>query len=129
MAKTVCKIMGALFLIIGTVGFIQPNIFGFHLSGIHSIIHLVTAALAFYFGFAASSKAAKTFAIIFGAFYLGLGVLGFASPDLIANSIQAHQVRGVPRNLMPDNILHIVVGAIFLASAVVRMPVTAILSK
>jgi hypothetical protein len=66
MAKTICKIMGVLFLLIGIIGFIQPNIFGFHLSGIHSMIHLVTAALAFYFGFAASSKAAKTFAIIFG---------------------------------------------------------------
>ena len=129
MAKTICKIMGFIFLIVGIVGFVQPNIFGFHLSEIHSIIHLATAALAFYFGFGASAQAAKTFAIVFGLIYLGLGVLGFAMPNLVANILQAHQVRGISRNLTPDNILHIIIGAIFLASALLRAPVTALLSK
>ena len=129
MAKTICKMMGLVFLIIGIVGFVQPNFLGFHLSEVHSLIHLVTAALAFYFGFAASAKAAKTFAIVFGLVYLGLGVLGFAAPDYVAAILQAHRVRGIARNLTPDNIFHIVMGAVFLASALIRAPITAILSK
>jgi hypothetical protein len=129
MSKTVCKIMGFLFLIIGIVGFVQPNILGFHLSGIHSIIHLATAALAFYFGFGASVNAAKTFVIVFGLVYMGLGILGFAMPDLVANILQAHQVHGVSRNLTPDNIFHITAGAILVVSALVQAPASAILSK
>jgi hypothetical protein len=46
MAKAICKVLGVVFLIIGLLGFVSPNLLGMHLSGIHNIIHLISAALA-----------------------------------------------------------------------------------
>ena len=80
MAKAICKVLGVVFLILGLLGFVSPNLLGMHLSGIHNIIHLISAALALYFGFAASPSAARTFSLIFGAIYLLLGALGFIAP-------------------------------------------------
>ena len=129
MAKMVCIIVGLIFLLIGIVGFFSPSFLGFHLSVMHSIIHLLTAAASFYFGFASSLNAARIFAIIFGAVYFLLGILGFVAPDVVANILQAHQVRGGTHNLTPDNILNLIIGAVFLASAVIREPMTAATSK
>src|SRR5215813_8151654 len=83
MAKAICKVLGVVFLIVGLLGFVSPNLLGMHLSGIHSIIHLISAALAIYFGFAASPRAARTFSLIFGAVYLLLSALGFIASDLV----------------------------------------------
>ena len=44
----------------------------------HNILHVVLALAAFVFGFSAiPARVVKAFAIVFGAVYLGLGVLGF----------------------------------------------------
>src|SRR6266542_1584955 len=75
MAKAICKVLGVIFLILGLLGFVSPNLLGMHLSGFHNIIHLISAALALYFGFAASPSAARTFSLIFGAIYLLLGAV------------------------------------------------------
>ena len=76
MAKTVCKILGVVFLLVGLVGFVSPNLLGSHLNAAHNVVHLVSGAIALYFGFAGSLSAAKTFCLVFGLVYLGLGVLG-----------------------------------------------------
>src|SRR5262245_3006090 len=80
MAKAVCKVLGVVFLILGLLGFISPRLLGMHLSGAHDIIHLISAALALYFGFIASPSAARAFSLIFGDVYLLLGALGFIAP-------------------------------------------------
>ena len=46
MAKTLCKILGVVLLIVGLSGFAAPNLLGMHLTPIHNIVHLVTAAIA-----------------------------------------------------------------------------------
>lgn len=78
MAKTVCKILGVVFLLVGVCGFAAPTLLGAHLSPIHNVIHIVSGAIALYFGFAGTMSAAKTFCLVFGVVYLALGVLGLA---------------------------------------------------
>ena len=78
MAKTVCKILGVVFLLVGVCGFIKPDLLGTHLSPIHNVIHIVSGAIALYLGFAGTLGAAKTFCLIFGVVYLALGILGMA---------------------------------------------------
>ena len=76
MAKTVCKILGVVFLLVGVLGFVSPNFLGAHLNSAHNVVHIVSGAIALYFGFAGTLAGAKTFALVFGVVYLGLGVLG-----------------------------------------------------
>lgn len=122
MAKAICKVLGVVFLIIGFLGFVSPNLLGMHLSSIHNIIPLISAALALYFGFAASPSAARTFSLIFGAVYLLLGALGFITPGPVIRLIQAHHAPGGLRSLAADNIVHILVGAVFIIAGLARAP-------
>ena len=122
MAKAICKILGVVFLIIGLLGFVSPNLLGMHLSGIHNIIHLISAALALYFGFAASPSAARTFSLIFGAVYLLIGALGFIAPGPVIRLLQAYHAPGGPRSLAADNIVHLLLGAIFIVAGLARAP-------
>ncbi len=122
MAKTICKILGVAFVLLGLLGYATPNFLGMHLSPIHNIIHLVSGALALYFGFAASYSAARTFCIVFGAVYLLLGVLGFVAPETVANLLQAHETPGTTGSMTPDNAVHLLLGAAFLIGAFARTP-------
>src|SRR5215475_922135 len=78
MAKTVCKILGVVFLLVGVCGFALPHLLGAHLSPAHNLVHIVSGIVALYFGFAGSMSGAKTFCLVFGVVYLALGVLGLA---------------------------------------------------
>lgn len=120
MAKAICKVLGVVFLIVGLLGFVSPNLLGMHLSGAHNIIHLISAALALYFGFAASPSAARTFSLIFGAIYLLLGVLGFVTPRPVIALLQAHETPGGVYSLAADNIIHMLLGAIFMIAGFAR---------
>jgi len=122
MAKAICKVLGIVFLIIGLLGFISPNLLGMHLSGIHNIIHLISAALALYFGFAASPGAARVFSLIFGATYLLIGALGLITPDLVIELLHARHAPGGPRGMAADNIVHLLLGAIFIIAGLARAP-------
>lgn len=111
MAKTVCKILGVVFLLVGVVGFVNPTLLGTHLTAAHNVVHLVSGAIALYFGFAGSLSAAKTFALVFGVVYLGLGVLGMgigAGPDRTWMLGPLHFGQA-------DHGIHILLGVVFLA--------------
>ena len=111
MAKTVCKILGVVFLLVGLVGFVSPNLLGAHLNAAHNVVHLVSGAIALYFGFAGSLSTAKTFCLVFGLVYLGLGVLGLllgAPPDRMFMLGPLHFGQA-------DHGIHILLGVIFLA--------------
>ena len=77
MAKTICKILGIVFVLVGICGFIVPDLLGAHLTPAHNLVHIVSGALALYFGFAGSSGAARSFCLIFGLVYLLLGAVGW----------------------------------------------------
>jgi uncharacterized membrane protein HdeD (DUF308 family) len=120
MAKAICKTLGVVFLIVGLLGFVFPNLLGLHLSGAHNVILLISAALALYFGFVASPSAARSFSLAFGVIYLLLGALGFIAPGLVSGLLQAHRAPGAPHNLAADNIVHMLLGAIFLVAGLSR---------
>ena len=115
MAKTACKVLGIAFLLAGLVGFVQPHLLGFHFTTVHNIIHLATAAVALYLGFAGTWTAARTFCLVFGATYALLGVLGFVAPGLVA-TLLAHPEPLTSGDLMPDNLFHIFAGLAFLVA-------------
>ena len=111
MAKTVCKILGVVFLLVGVVGFVAPNLLGAHLSPAHNAVHIVSGVIALYFGFAGTLSAAKTFSLVFGVVYLALGVLGFG---LGTGADRMWEVG--PLDLgQADHGIHSLLGIIFLA--------------
>jgi hypothetical protein len=111
MAKTVCKILGVVLLLVGLIGFASDNLLGAHLTTPHNVVHLVSGALALYFGFAGTLSAAKIFSLVFGVVYLALGILGMA---LGAGEQRMWDVG--PLHLgTADHGIHILLGVIFLA--------------
>ena len=91
MAKTICKILGVVFILVGIIGFLAPGLMGMHLSLAHNLVHIISGALALYFGFAGTLSGARGFCIAFGVVYGLLGIAGF----LLGGSA-AHGVAAVP---------------------------------
>ena len=112
MAKTVCKILGVVFLFVGVVGFAAPNLLGAHLTPAHNVVHIVSGAIALYFGFAGTLAGAKTFCLAFGVVYLALGVLGLA---LGTGIDRMWNVAGLLHLGTADHGIHCLLGIIFLA--------------
>ncbi len=112
MAKTVCKILGVVFLLTGIAGFVAPTLMGFHLTPAHNLVHIISGVVAIYFGFAGSLSGARGFCLVFGIVYLGLGLLGMVMGDPAMNRMW----HVGPLDLaMPDHGLHMLLGAVFLA--------------
>ncbi len=126
MAKTISTLIGVAFILAGICGFIAPGMLGFHLSMAHTIIHLVSGAAALYIGTKGTLAQAKTFALLFGLVYGGLGVVGFLAGS---RGTPAGDHPGPPDDrlfsLLPgtlelgtsDHILHIAIGALFIIAA------------
>ena len=121
MAKTICKLVGVVFLLAGIVGFVSDNFMGMHLTMAHNLVHIVSGILALYFGFAASLSAARGFALAFGAVYLLLGVVGFimgdANNDRMLTLIDGKLMFGTR-----DHAVHILLGILFLIGALMTKP-------
>src|SRR5215475_13917740 len=112
MAKTVCKILGVVFLLVGVCGFALPHLLGAHLTPAHNLVHIVSGIIALYFGFAGSLSGAKTFCLVFGLVYVALGILGLAlggDPD------REWHVAGILVFGTSDHGIHVLLGIIFLA--------------
>lgn len=111
MAKTVCKILGVVFLLLGVIGFVSPNLLGAHLTPAHNVVHLVSGAIALYFGFAGTLSGAKTFSLVFGVVYLALGILGMALGTVPDRTWMV----GPLHFGQADHGIHILLGVVFLA--------------
>jgi len=111
MAKTVCKILGVVFLLVGLCGFVAPHLLHAHLSNVHNVVHIVSGAIALYFGFAGTLSGAKTFALIFGVVYLALGILGL----VLGIGAEKMWTLGPLELGQMDHFIHVVLGIIFLA--------------
>jgi hypothetical protein len=126
MAKTVCKLLGVVFLLVGIAGFVKPDLLGTHLSLAHNLIHIASGAIALYLGFAGSAKAAKTFCLVFGVVYLLLGVVGFllgqpGTPEMAGMAADTRLWKVLPGTLelgQMDHIVHILLGVVFLIGGV-----------
>jgi hypothetical protein len=109
MAKTVCKLLGVILLLVGVLGFTHVlDPLGAHLNGYpaHNLVHIISGVIALYFGLAGSLGGAKGFCTIFGIVYLLLGLVGLAKGDLMIGPLMLGKV---------DHGIHLIVGALFLA--------------
>ena len=113
MAKTVCKILGVVLLLVGCIGFtgFGRNLLGAHLTNPHNLVHIVSGLIALYFGFAGSLSGAKGFCLVFGVVYLGLGILGMA----LGTGGERMWMVGPLHFEQVDHGIHILLGVIFLA--------------
>lgn len=125
MAKTICKIMGVVFLLVGLIGFAKIDLMGTHLSLLHNIVHIASGAIALYLGFAGTLAAARLFCLVFGAVYLLLGILGFALGTPGVPTVPGMAGMGSDPNLWKviqgqlefgrmDHIVHVLFGIVFL---------------
>jgi hypothetical protein len=89
MARTICRVLGVVFVLAGLGGFAMPHLLGFHLTTIHNLIHIASGAVAAYLGSFGSAAAVRTFCVVFGAVYLALGVVGFVAPGVVAAVMRA----------------------------------------
>jgi hypothetical protein len=111
MAKTICKILGVVFLLVGVCGFAAPTLLGAHLSPPHNVVHILSGVIALYFGFAGTLSGAKAFCLVFGVVYMALGILGMAlgaPPDRM-------WVLGPLHLGTADHGIHVLLGVVFLA--------------
>ena len=112
MAKTICKILGVVFLLVGVAGFANQHLLGAHLTPAHNVVHILSGVVTLYFGFAGSLSGAKGFCLVFGVVYLALGVLGLAlghDPDrtwTVLNTLEFGT---------RDHGIHCLLGILFLA--------------
>jgi len=117
MAKTISTILGIVFLLVGLLGFAAPNMMGMHLSPLHNIIHLVSGALALYFGLKGTWESARTFCLVFGIVFALLGVAGFlfGGADRMLNIIPNQLVL-----MTADHVVHVILGALFIIGGLSR---------
>ena len=115
MAKTVCKLLGLIFLIVGIVGIFSHDLLGAHLSMAHNMVHIVSGVIALYFGFSGSPGGARGFCLVFGLVYLLLGVCGWflgVGPEHMLNIPSTSPLLMLGKM---DHIIHILLGVVFLA--------------
>jgi uncharacterized membrane protein HdeD (DUF308 family) len=112
MAKTVCKLLGVVFLLVGICGFFAPHLLGAHLTPPHNLVHIVSGVIAIYFGFSGSLSGAKSFCLVFGVVYLALGILGlfvFGDPTMDrmwhVGPLELARI---------DHLIHVILGLVFL---------------
>jgi hypothetical protein len=112
-AQRYALIFGAVLTIAGIVGFfynsdftsdksVRDAVFGiFDVNGWHNVVHIATGVIGLIA--AGSYASARTYALLFGAIYIGVAIWGFVIGD--SNSILSI----VPVNTA-DNILHLLIG-------------------
>ena len=104
MLKNALYVLGAVFILIGLLGFVNHPILGlFQVNTVHNIVHLLSGILAIVFAGMGESQA-RTFAIAFGVVYGLVAVLGL----LTGSFIGLFAVNGA------DNVLHILLTIVFL---------------
>lgn len=125
MAKTIATILGIVFLLVGVVGFVSSGFLGTHLSTMHNLVHIISGAVALYFGLAGSLAGARLFDIVFGAVYGLLGIAGFllggsgtpTVPGMAGMGPDSRLFSVIPGTLelgTMDHTVHILLGIIFL---------------
>lgn len=111
MIKTALYVLGAVFILVGLLGFFNNPILGlFAVNTLHNLIHLVSGILCFVFAGMGDSKA-RAFAKTFGAVYLLVAILGFVLPDLMSKLLAIN---------MMDNVLHVLLAIVFLALGLMK---------
>ena len=116
--------LGAALIITGFAGAILPGAFGMHLSMTHNFVHIVSGALALWFGSSSPSRA-FSYCLIFGALYAVVGITGFligvpGYPTVGNMEADQNLVRVIPNILeigTMDHIVHFIFGTFLLFTA------------
>ncbi|MGH2498668.1 MAG: DUF4383 domain-containing protein [Candidatus Limnocylindria bacterium] len=127
MAKTFALVFGAIYVLIGVLGFILPSpllgIFG--VTPLHNIVHLAIGALWLVAATAAPMglDSARTASAVIGPVYLLVAVFGFVAPGLFDSLLNPDG----DASRLYDNLLHLVTGglATYIGYATPRAAVTA----
>jgi hypothetical protein len=125
-ARVVAITLGAVFALVGLVGFAKPDLLHSHLSAAHNWIHIVSGALALFLGLVGTLGAVRAFNLVFGAVYGLLGVVGFliGQPgnatvgDIASDNRLWALIPGVLELGSMDHTIHVVTGAIFLLGGI-----------
>jgi nicotinamide riboside transporter PnuC len=106
MTKNLLYVLGAVFVILGILGFVNHPILGiFEVNTVHNLIHLLSGILAFVFASKGESEA-RTFSLILGVVYLLITVLGFIQGN--GNLLSLVTINTA------DNFLHLVLAVVLL---------------
>lgn len=106
MTKNLLYVIGAVFLILGVVGFFNnPILRIFDVNLGVNLVHIVSGILAFGFATRGESEA-KTFALILGVVYLLITVLGFIQGS--------GQLLGIVTVDTAGNFLHLILAVVLL---------------
>lgn len=125
-------IIGTILLVLGIAGFVSPGMGGTHLSVAHNLIHIVSGAVALWFGLKGTVSGARTFSLVFGFVYGLLGLAGFifgqpALPAMMPEMGSDPKLLTVIPNVLElgrnDHTLHLVLGIVFMATALMSRPV------
>ncbi len=106
MLRLAAKVFGAVFLLIGVLGFVPAltpdgNLLGlFHVNALHNIVHLASGVVALLAGFM-GARNSKLYFQVFGVVYALVAVLGFAYGD--------NNILGLVASNMADTLLHVVI--------------------
>jgi len=108
MVRTAAKVFGAVFILIGILGFVSAltpdgKLLGlFHVNALHNIIHLASGIVALIAAYG-NYKSSKMYFQVFGVVYALVAVLGFVYGD--------KDILGVVASNMADTLLHVVIAA------------------
>ena len=107
MAKTIMRIAGVVFIVLGVLGFFNDPVLGiFDVDALHNIVHLASGILALIFASQGESQA-RTFSLVLGIVYALLTILGFMAGD-------DGKLLGLVSNNSADTWLHLVLAVVFL---------------
>jgi hypothetical protein len=113
MIKTMANIFGAVFLLVGILGFIpgitsNGHLLGiFHVNTAHNLVH-IASGIAALIAAGVSFEAARNYFRIFGVIYALVAALGFVTGG-------TDPLLGIIANNPADNWLHLAIAAVSLA--------------
>jgi hypothetical protein len=103
--RTAALIFGAVFLLVGIIGFFNQPVLGlFEVNSLHNWVHVLSGAVLLFGGLYHSGMHSQAFNKTFGIVYLLVGIVGFFGVLEFLNVNTA------------DNWLHIVLGAVIAAT-------------
>ncbi|MFH1473237.1 MAG: DUF4383 domain-containing protein [bacterium] len=113
MGKTIIKLFGWIFLVLGILGFFSNPIIGsgigawFHTDFNHNLVHLITGLIFLWVAYRATVKTADTLKV-FGVVYLVIAVLGWLLVSGTGTLLGLIEVNGA------GNWLHLILGLLLL---------------
>jgi len=103
---------GALLALVGVLGLVIPTVMGFHLNVAIHLTHLLSGALAVYFGLKSSTLALQTFCRAIGVLYALVGAAGLVDAFAIGSGGFTSQI--------VQHLFHLVVGVGFVVAAIMQ---------